>query len=43
MLFDPSVTSSYIEDCEVCCNPIRVEAQFEDGEIVMFNAVDIAQ
>ena len=33
MLLDISEPSqSYIEDCEVCCNPIEVSMNFEDGE-----------
>ena len=34
MLLDPSVPAQrYIEDCEVCCNPIEV-AYTADGEAV---------
>ena len=29
---------SYIEDCEVCCNPIQVRYKIEDGELVYFEA-----
>ncbi len=43
MLLDPSVDSSYIEDCEVCCNPIEVLARFIDQELVEFSAVSIEQ
>jgi len=28
----------YIEDCEVCCNPITISFQAEDGIIVFFEA-----
>lgn len=39
MLFDLSVREqTYIEDCEVCCNPIQIHYQVEDGEIVAFDA-----
>ncbi|MDV7188295.1 CPXCG motif-containing cysteine-rich protein [Lutibacter sp. TH_r2] len=32
MLFDSSVNSqTYIEDCEVCCNPIEIEVNFNHG------------
>ena len=24
---------SYIEDCEVCCNPIKITYLFEDGSL----------
>jgi transcription elongation factor Elf1 len=29
---------TYIEDCEVCCNPIEIEYQLEDETIVSFEA-----
>ena len=33
MLLDPSVhKQEYIEDCEVCCNPIQITAIFENSE-----------
>jgi transcription elongation factor Elf1 len=28
----------YIEDCEVCCNPIEISYQAEEGAIVLFRA-----
>jgi len=28
----------YIEDCEVCCNPVEIRYQAEDGVIVSFEA-----
>ncbi|WP_430411708.1 CPXCG motif-containing cysteine-rich protein [Kordia sp.] len=44
MLIDTSVrTQKYIEDCEVCCNPIELEVVSEDGEIVGFQAQNIEQ
>ncbi len=43
MLLDPSVTTSYIEDCEICCNPIEVSATFQNGELVYFSANSIEQ
>ena len=34
MLLDPSVNrQEYIEDCEVCCNPIQITAIFENAEL----------
>ena len=34
MLLDASVRrQEYIEDCEVCCNPIKIEAVFENMEV----------
>ena len=44
MLIDTSVyTQKYIEDCEVCCNPIELEVLSEDGEISGFQARNIEQ
>ncbi|MEO1212819.1 MAG: CPXCG motif-containing cysteine-rich protein [Bacteroidota bacterium] len=44
MLLDPSVNSqTYIEDCEVCCNPIEITYQFEDNELIQFEARSIEQ
>ena len=43
MLLDPSVSATYVEDCEVCCNPIEITAQFEGDELVSFEAKDIEQ
>lgn len=44
MLIDTSVrVQKYIEDCEVCCNPIELEVISEDGEITGFQAQNIEQ
>ncbi|MDX5338400.1 MAG: CPXCG motif-containing cysteine-rich protein [Cyclobacteriaceae bacterium] len=44
MLLDPSVPQQkYIEDCEVCCNPIELSFEFEEGELVYFEANSIEQ
>jgi hypothetical protein len=44
MLLDPSVKhQKYIEDCEICCNPIALEITFEKGELVGFSAQPIGQ
>lgn len=43
MLLDPSVTESYIEDCEVCCNPIELQYVFDAGELSSFTAQSIEQ
>jgi transcription elongation factor Elf1 len=29
---------SYIEDCEICCNPIKVNLSIEDNTISFFEA-----
>ncbi|NNJ88734.1 MAG: CPXCG motif-containing cysteine-rich protein [Eudoraea sp.] len=44
MLLDTSVTTqSYVEDCEVCCNPIEITAQFSDQELQGFQAISLEQ
>ncbi len=44
MLLDPSVSQQqYIEDCEVCCNPIDIRLHIEDGELTEFGAESIEQ
>ncbi len=44
MLIDTSQRhQSYIEDCEVCCNPIQLTIQTEDLEIISFQAESIEQ
>jgi len=44
MLVDPSVRrQEYVEDCEVCCNPILIQVEIEAGEIVIFDAQSLEQ
>lgn len=44
MVLDSSIpTQIYIEDCEVCCNPIEIHASFEEGELTGFEARNIEQ
>lgn len=44
MLIDPSITKQiYVEDCEVCCNPIEVTAEFLSEELTAFQAISIEQ
>ena len=40
MLLDVSVSGfqSYIEDCEVCCNPIQISYSCEDAKVRSFEA-----
>ncbi len=38
MLLDTSVSSTYVEDCEVCCNPIEISTEFSEGELQDFCA-----
>ena len=44
MMLDPSVSSqTYVEDCEVCCNPLEIHAEFEEGELKGFEVQNIEQ
>ncbi|MDO5978259.1 CPXCG motif-containing cysteine-rich protein [Flavivirga spongiicola] len=44
VLIDNSISKqSYIEDCEVCCNPILVSIQFLNSELIDFQASSIEQ
>lgn len=44
MLLDNSIRNQhYIEDCEVCCNPIQVTINFFDSELKDFQADSIEQ
>ena len=44
MLLDASVVrDTYIEDCEVCCNPIEVHFAFEASALTIFSAESIEQ
>lgn len=39
MLLDLTVEDqNYVEDCEVCCNPISVNFRAQQGAIVVFDA-----
>lgn len=42
MMLDVSARSqTYIEDCEVCCNPIEVSYEIDDETLVRFRAVKL--
>jgi len=44
MLLDVSIhKQTYIEDCEVCCNPIEITATFDNSELNGFEAQSIEQ
>ncbi len=44
MLLDDSVSyQDYIEDCEVCCNPIQIAVRFYNTELSDFQATSIEQ
>ena len=36
---DPDVRGTFVQDCEVCCNPWRVRVARDDGELF----VDVAR
>lgn len=39
MLLDASVPhQKYVEDCEICCNPLDIEVTFEKEELMGFSA-----
>ena len=44
MLFDTSVNNqTYIEDCEICCNPIEINPIFSNSELIALNITNIEQ
>ena len=44
MILDASVQEqTYIEDCEVCWNPIELTAAFEENELIRFDSESIEQ
>jgi hypothetical protein len=44
MILDNStLTDSYIEDCEICCNPINILYRSDGNEITEFSAISIEQ
>ena len=44
MLLDTSVTDqTYVEDCEVCCNPIEFNLQFQNNELFFFELRELGQ
>jgi transcription elongation factor Elf1 len=44
MLIDVSqYQQQYIEDCEVCCNPIQLRVSTDNQEITSFDAENIEQ
>ncbi|MFP4845361.1 CPXCG motif-containing cysteine-rich protein [Winogradskyella sp. PE311] len=44
MLIDTSQREqTYIEDCEICCNPIQISTVMNNQELVSFQAENIEQ
>jgi hypothetical protein len=39
MLLDPDMSEEgYIEDCQVCCNPIEIYFKIENEKVILFEA-----
>ncbi len=44
ILLDTSISNqTYIEDCEVCCNPIEIQPIFENSSLISININSIEQ
>ncbi|MBD0777236.1 CPXCG motif-containing cysteine-rich protein [Maribacter sp. ANRC-HE7] len=44
MLLDTSVAKqTYVEDCEVCCNPIEITPEFQNNILIAFEAIGLEQ
>ena len=44
MLLDPDPgLQEYVEDCEVCCNPIGLRVRIEEGCVIDFEAQPLEQ
>ncbi|MDO3695809.1 CPXCG motif-containing cysteine-rich protein [Wenyingzhuangia sp. chi5] len=43
MVLEFSVNETYIQDCEVCCNPIEIKTAWEGEELLLFEANPIDQ
>ncbi len=44
VLLDPSVSSQkYIEDCEICCNPMEINVAFSNTELQSLEINSIEQ
>jgi len=44
MLLDTSVPrQTYVEDCEICCNPIEISVSFADNELTGFEVNNLEQ
>jgi transcription elongation factor Elf1 len=44
VLVDTSeINQTYIEDCEVCCNPMELTMNFSDQELQFFSARELGQ
>ena len=42
MLLDPDMSGEvYVEDCQVCCNPIQIIFEIRGEQVVRFEAVKL--
>ncbi len=42
MLLDPDMSGEvYVEDCQVCCNPIEIEFMIEEGRLIKFESTKL--
>ncbi|MDA9107415.1 CPXCG motif-containing cysteine-rich protein [Flavobacteriaceae bacterium] len=43
-MIDSSInTQNFIEDCEVCCNPLEFELMVQDNTLQSFSVIPIGQ
>ncbi|MCK5441370.1 MAG: CPXCG motif-containing cysteine-rich protein [Maribacter sp.] len=44
MLIDSSIArQTYVEDCEVCCNPLQITLEFNSNQLTAFQAKSLGQ
>ncbi|MGY5352410.1 CPXCG motif-containing cysteine-rich protein [Wenyingzhuangia sp. IMCC45533] len=43
MLLEFTVSETYIQDCEICCNPIEIETKWEDDSLISVTVHPIGQ
>ncbi len=44
MLLDPDMSGEeYVEDCQVCCNPIAILFKISNGDIVSFRSTKVQE
>jgi hypothetical protein len=42
MLLDPDMSKEeYVEDCQVCCNPISVRFEIDDDRVIKFEVIKL--
>ena len=44
ILLDPSTADQqFVEDCEVCCNPLEIRANFQQMNLINFEVKNLGQ